>query len=302
MESFLLAADARAEDASGATPARPTLGGRAIDANGVNCGLLRCPRCFSRLVSKCGELKELHAPDTSLWVPGQPLPRAEGAPEAFEWTETVHTWWWLVGGMDDVDNLGLSRTVTSPRGELKLAMCCECNYGPVGHQLDGDARLWLCCDLLHQQDASLANDAEDFPLPAGIDLNMLQGLLASGMATIQYHVTFEEQRLGLCLGDVVDGTGGVEVLAFTELDGGAGPAERSGKVQVGDRVSRVNGRSTAGLDYTGVLDLVIEASRPITLHFERKATAQQADGTAAARVTHDQWTGHREGGASAASP
>ena len=218
----------------------------------------------------------------------------EAPRETFEFKETDYKWWWMVGGMDDVDNLGLSRSIASPRGELRLAMCCECQYGPVGHQIEGEAKIWLACDLLYQQEAGLADDAEDFPLPQGIDLNMLQGMLASGMATVQYHVTLEEQRLGLCLGDALDGQG-VEVLAFTELDGGAGPAERCGRIMVGDKVSRVNGRSTAGLDYTGVLDLVIEAPRPITLHFERKgAGAQlQADGSdgGVARVEHQQWPG-----------
>ena len=44
-----------------------------------------------------------------------------------------------------------------------------------------------------------------------------------------------------------------------------GAAELSGKVAVGDRVTKVNGRSTRGLDYAAVLDMVIAAERPITL-------------------------------------
>ena len=57
------------------------------------------------------------------------------------------------------------------------------------------------------------------------------------MAIVQYHVTFQEQRLGMCLADSPDGAG-VEVVAFTEADGQLGPAELSGKVQVGDKGAR----------------------------------------------------------------
>jgi hypothetical protein len=51
-----------------------------------------------------------------------------------------------------VDNGGLSALVTSPAGPRRLVMCCDCNYGPFGHQLEDEPRLWLACDLLHQQD------------------------------------------------------------------------------------------------------------------------------------------------------
>ena len=112
--------------------------------------------------------------------------------------------------------------VQSPRGPLKLAMCCECQYGPVGHQFGQDPRIWLACDLLHQQDAALANNAEDFPLPQGVDLGMLQQMIESGMATVQFHVTFEQQRLGMCLADADEQSGGgVAVVAFTDMGDGS---------------------------------------------------------------------------------
>ena len=64
---------------------------------------------------------------------------------------------------------------------------------------------------------------------------------------------------------------GVEVCAFNEdEDGVLGQAEQSGEVRVGDLVIGVNGSSTNDLDYVAVLDLIINAPRPITLRFERQ--------------------------------
>ena len=106
------------------------LGGRSVDDEGVNDGLLRCPRCTSRQVSRCGELIERHGTEAILAVPHKTsnaveAASAESSPpeESYEWTEHKYDWWWCVGSMDDVDNLGLSRVVESPKGPLKLAMC-----------------------------------------------------------------------------------------------------------------------------------------------------------------------------------
>ena len=163
---------------------RPALGGRDVDERGVNSGLLRCPRCLSRLVSCRGRLRERQGPDASFWVPHRPAETASGEPasegtgapaeagdvpeeEAWEWTEHQHAWWWEMADMEEVDNGGLSRLVTSPAGPLKLIMCCECNYGPFGYQRESEPRLWLCCELLHQQDARLgAPPREPTPPPA----------------------------------------------------------------------------------------------------------------------------------------
>ena len=271
---------------------RPALGGRATDDRGVNCGLLRCPRCFSRMVSKNGELKERHGSDAALWIPSRSSENgtSSGEPEDDEdisWSERPHTWWWRIVSMDDVDNLGLSRVVSAPCGSLKLVMCVECNYGPIGYQLEEEACIWVACDMVHQQDSSMAEDGEDFRAPAGIDMNMLQAMIESGMAIVQFHVTFDEQVLGMQLADAPDGDG-VLVHAFTERDGAALPAELSGQIIVGDKVSRVNGRSTSGLDYVAVLDLVREATRPVTIHFERRSN-QRAPQTAAPRAPHVDW-------------
>ena len=80
---------------------------------------------------------------------------------------------------------------------------------------------------------------------------------------------------------------------------------RTGKVELGDTVSRVNDTSTAGLDYAAVLDLVCSAPRPVTVHFERKgrsgagaarrgpealAGAASAAG-AEGRMQHEDWPG-----------
>ena len=96
---------------------RPPLGGRDVDEHGVNSGLLRCPRCLSRLVSCRGRLHERQGPDASLWVPHKPSGAADApadavasaedalVPEvAWEWIEQQHTWWWSVADMEEVDN------------------------------------------------------------------------------------------------------------------------------------------------------------------------------------------------------
>ena len=274
---------------------RPALGGRATDDHGVNSGLLRCPRCLSRMVSNNGELSERHGADSALWIPGRSS--ADGSTEPAEadgddnltWSQHPYSWWWRFGSMDDVDNLGLSRIVRAPRGNLKLAMCVECNYGPIGYQLEDEACIWVACDLVHQQDSSMAQDGEDFRAPAGIDMGMLQKMIESGMAIQCFHVTFDEQVLGMQLADAPDGgDGGVLVVAFTERDGAPLPAELSGQIAIGDKVSRVNGRSTSGLDYVAVLERVREATRPVTIHFERKGN-QHATETPAPRAPHVDW-------------
>ena len=78
--------------------------------------------------------------------------------------------------------------------------------GPFGYRAEPSPRLWLCCDLLHQQELSEADDTADFAPPAGIDLSQLQAMIASGMATTQVKLTFDEQRLGMMLADAADGS------------------------------------------------------------------------------------------------
>ena len=120
---------------------RPRLGGRDVDEHGVNSGLLRCPRCLSRLVSCRGRLHERQGPDAILWVPHKQSGAADAeavasaadapAPEAaWDWTEQQHTWWWSVADMEEVHPRSvetlpmrppcLSRAAGWPRGWLKL--------------------------------------------------------------------------------------------------------------------------------------------------------------------------------------
>ena len=98
------------------------------------------------------------------------------------------------------------------------AMCVECNYGPVGYQLADESRIWLCCDLLHQQDAALADDKADFSAPSGIDLGMLQGLIEGKM-------TFPELRK-LIQGEMKRNPGIRSIQQQTLQDGPAHPTRQ----------------------------------------------------------------------------
>ena len=80
-DTYLCAVALRAADAS-KTPDNRPLGGRDVDANGINSGLLRCPRCFSRLLSRCGELQQLHGTaegGQTKWSKVSAIPFHEGA-------------------------------------------------------------------------------------------------------------------------------------------------------------------------------------------------------------------------------
>ena len=68
---------------------------------------------------------------------------------------------------------------------------------------------------------------------------------------------------------------GVKVKAFTEHQGELGAAELSGQIQVGDIVTMVNDRSTEGLEFALVLDLLVGTERPVTVHFERRSATVQ---------------------------
>ena len=263
---FKAALDARDAGAPTQPPQPPegVQGGRRVDDDGVNAGTLRCPRCATRLVSrkaalvaKCG---------------GMPLaaPRPDGS-----WSEARYEWWWRLADHNDFDNVAMSHFQETPHGKQRFPLCPECGCGPLGVQTEGGgAEVLLSCECVTQQDLSLANDAADFAAPAGMPLASLQQLIAGGMASASFRVTFSEARLGLELQDVEEGQpGAVQVIGFPRADDGTrGPAELSGKIHLGDCVSRVNDTSCLGLDYRAVLDLIIGAARPVTLVFERPAS------------------------------
>ena len=58
-------------NANAAYAAKSVVGGRCVDAAGVNSGMLRCPVCFSRLVSQRGVLTERSGEEASLWNPSR---------------------------------------------------------------------------------------------------------------------------------------------------------------------------------------------------------------------------------------
>jgi hypothetical protein len=286
-------ADGEAQGAHGAAAAG-VQGGRRVDGDGVNAGALRCPRCTARLVSRKATLVE-RAGGSAGGEPGGEQP-AEGLPLAVPlpdgtWEETRHRWWWRLADHNDFDNVAMSHFHDTPHGRQRYPLCPECMLGPLGLQTEGCAEVLLACELLTQQDLALASDAQDFRAPPGVDVGTLKHMMAAGMGSVTFPVTFAEQRLGLQIQDVEGEPGAVEVAAFTEQDGVLGPAELCGKIQVGDRPVRVNGDSCLGLDYAAVLDLIIGAARPVTIVFERGATmgARVQGGSAGARVAHEEW-------------
>lgn len=273
------------------TAAVGVLGGRLVDSDGVNNGLIRCPRCTSRILTKAGTLVKREGKDQIFFLPTRP-DGGDDNNDDFVYKEQVHEYWWRVADTDMFDNLGLSRVVDTPGGRMKFIICSDCGMGPIGYQAEKEPELWVCCSALAQQDAALANDAEDFRPPPGLSAQQLAAMMAAGGATVQFDVVFEEQRLGMCLSDTADKTA-VEVHAFTTEEGvPPGPAQTSGEIQIGDRVKRVNGKSTAGLNYRKVLDLIINAPRPLTLHFERDGRAAAAPQVRV--VPHEQYTGESE--------
>ena len=186
-------------NANAAYAAKSVVGGRCVDAAGVNSGMLRCPVCFSRLVSQRGVLTERSGEEASLWNPSREeaeagteaeaeaavagggetkeggdgpgdgdgdgkkvvvaANRAADAPDGeagLTWSETKYAWWWRVEDVDMCSNVALSHMVESPRGLMRLVVCCECRSGPLGYQLvdaEGGGMIWFPAAVMRQQDA-----------------------------------------------------------------------------------------------------------------------------------------------------
>lgn len=311
----------------GRPPTPVEVGGRLVDDAGVNSGVLRCPRCLSRVATRAGTLETRDGDAAVFWLPARPAHPPQSQPpepgaavgldlrrrdeQQFDWRPTSHEWWWRFESFNSFDNAGLSRVVHSPRGAIQLVLCSECEY-PFGYQLaqteasgrasmvgpgsdPADSRVWVCAERMHQQDPALANDAEDFRAPPAIDVESLRRMIAAGQLAQQFDVVFTGARIGMMLTDAKHDPPGVEVMAFTEQNGELGPAELSGKIKPGDRVIRVGGRSTAGLDYAAVLDAIIEAPRPVTIRFERPPSgASAAFAPTQRRVEHTEWRVDRD--------
>ena len=278
-------------------------GGREVNASGVNTGILRCPRCNCRLLTGNSTLVEKGGDARTLWIP-RPI---AGEANRFDWESAQHTWWWEIADYDDFDSIGMSALVEGPAGPVRLALCPECGFGPIGHRMGDENKVFVACDAVVQQDRAAADDASDFRVDeSSPQYEQLKAMIAQQGLAQQFNVTFEEDRLGMQLDDAADGIG-VEVCAFTEAEGGgAGVAELCGQIRPGDKIVKVQGVSTKGMGFAEVLDLIVGAPRPLELRFERRGGEDDDDGPGAAdggesapvRVVHEQWelsasAGHR---------
>jgi hypothetical protein len=263
-------------------PSSGIRGGRLVTAKNVNAGNLRCPVCDARMLSKTGTLTTPTGPSSVLHIPRPKSgadDKAKGS-EQFDWETQTFDQWWAVPDVDCFDNVGMSREVQGPAGLFKIVLCSQCQQGPFGYQLAGESKVWVPCDLMVQQEASLADDKVDFPEPTETDpqIEQLRAMMSKGTLTTQFKVDFEGQRLCMMLNDIIvvsdDGlkeeVDGVQVVAFTSFEGKAGPVELGGDVKLGDRVVRVDGESTKNLGFEAVLEMIIGAERPIQIMFERR--------------------------------
>ena len=132
---------------SGSTAAAGVLGGRLVNDDGVNSGLIRCPRCTSRILTKAGTLVKREGKDKTFFMPTRP-DGGDDDNDDFVYKEQVHEYWWRVADTDMFDNLGLSRVVDTPSGRMKFVICSDCGFGPFGYQSETEPELWVCCSAL----------------------------------------------------------------------------------------------------------------------------------------------------------
>ena len=83
-----------------------------------------------------------------------------------------------------------------------------------------------------------------------------------------FGIKIAKQGVSSCRAGIVD---------FNPVNGEPGIAERSGRLAIGDSISRVAGESVADMPYNLILRQIGEAQRPVVIHFlgyEVKAQAK----------------------------
>jgi DNA-directed RNA polymerase subunit RPC12/RpoP len=159
-------------------PAGCVRGGRDVDAHHVNAGVLRCPRCGTRLITKKAVLVERWfgggggssgGPDGSCgggaFEADQAAADADGAANGLPlatptgpggcWAETRYRWWWRLADHNDFDAVGMSAVHATPAdGSVRYPLCPECLLGPLGLQQQSPQ-----AEALQGKTASAAQDA-----------------------------------------------------------------------------------------------------------------------------------------------
>lgn len=85
---------------------------------------------------------------------------------------------------------------------------------------------------------------------------------------VSYQITVEEQTIGVTVGKDLP----LKVVGFKSMSPDAegvmepGPAERTGRVHIGDQITNVNGEDVTGMSRSDALSLIAEG-RPVTLGF-----------------------------------
>jgi hypothetical protein len=107
-------------------------------------------------------------------------------------------------------------------------------------------------------------------------------------------VRFAPGPLGLTVGKDGDHVG---VLGFKALpDGSVSPAESAGCVQIGDRLSKVNGADVLDDSYAMIVNKIKTAKRPMIIHFLGYATSTATSSPAADATATDDATADEVGG------
>ena len=195
--------------------------------------------------------------------------------------------WWKVASINEFDGIAVSREDNGKR----YLTCPDCEAGVLGYyRASGDPSVFIACDLVAQTPLP-DDDSKDFgKLPAGLSKEHLEGLIkaqSQGQAveSTEYTVEFTQDRIGLLLSEGSSKTQ-VEVYAFTEHKGNPGPAELTGRIRIGDVLTKVNGEDVTMKGCVSVLDLIVQTPRPISLSFLR---GNKAPSPERGRAQHEDW-------------